>query len=113
MDGMIAGLAIALIFGGIPITAIVTHHQRKMAEIKARTGGGDPNEFKEALVALRKEMAELRDTTTRFDVSFDAAITRLEQRMDRAETNIDKVAPQSMTVQPTTAQEDITVQLRR
>ena len=37
------------------------------------------------LTALRNEVASLRDTTTRFDMSFDAAITRLEDRVDRVE----------------------------
>ncbi len=114
MDGdLIAGMAIALIFGGIPITGMVTYHQRKMAEIKARMGGVEATEIKEQVTAMRKDMAELRDTATRFDVSFDAAITRLEQRMDRAETTLSKVAPQTTLVQPEAEQEDVTLQLRR
>ncbi len=37
------------------------------------------------VVALRREVQSLRDTTTKFDMSFDAALERLEQRVDRME----------------------------
>ncbi|MES2464181.1 MAG: hypothetical protein V4671_26765 [Armatimonadota bacterium] len=71
----------------IPITAIITSHQRKLAEIKARMGIGTDsaalNEIKSELGALRREVSSLRDTTTTFDMSFDAAISRLEHRVDR------------------------------
>jgi hypothetical protein len=80
----------------IPIVAIVTSHQRKLAEIKARMGIGTDNtalnEIKTELGALRQEVASLRDTTTTFDMSFDAAISRLEQRVDRVE-EIGAIAP--------------------
>jgi hypothetical protein len=71
----------------IPIVAIITDHQRKLAEIKARMVTGKDtsalSEIKSELSALRSEVASLRDTTTTFDMSFDAAISRLEQRVDR------------------------------
>jgi hypothetical protein len=51
--------------------------------VAGATGGN--TETLRAIEELRKEVAELRDTTTRFDMSFDAAITHLEQRMDRLE----------------------------
>ena len=35
---------------------------------------------------LQQEIAALRDTTTQFDMSFDAALDRLERRLDRVET---------------------------
>ena len=74
----------------VPITAIVTSHQRKMAELKTRVGivtdgGSVLNDVKNDITALRREVASLRDTSTTFDVSFDAAISRLEQRVDRIE----------------------------
>ncbi len=71
----------------IPLVAIITSHQRKLAEIKAKMGVGsnaaELNEVKSELSTLRREVASLRDTTTTFDMSFDAAISRLEQRVDR------------------------------
>ena len=48
------------------------------------------------LAALRREVQELRDTTTRFDLSFDAALERLERRMDYAEgQQVPAAAPQT------------------
>ena len=86
-DGLIALVAIALPMS-IPIIAIVTSHQRKMAEIRARSS--DPssstlNELRLQLSAVREEITTLRDTSTRFDMSFDAALSRLESRVDRVE----------------------------
>lgn len=69
----------------IPIVAIVTDHQRKLAEIKMRTGTKVTPQVEAELSALRREVAELRDTATNYDMSFDAALTRLEQRVDRVE----------------------------
>jgi hypothetical protein len=34
---------------------------------------------------MKRQLTELRETTTRFDMSFDAAVTRLEERVDRIE----------------------------
>ena len=79
-------LLIPLFALSIPIFAIVTKHLQKIAEIKARTGGNVPANVEAELTALRNEVAALRDTTTRFDMSFDAAITRLEDRMETVET---------------------------
>lgn len=69
----------------IPITAIVTAHQRKMAEIKARTASGLSSEVRAELSEIKTQLALLRDTTTKFDMTFDAALTRLEERVDRVE----------------------------
>lgn len=70
----------------IPIVAIVTSHQRELAKIKAQKSAQVPANVEAELQALRNEVAALRDTTTRFDMSFDAAITQLENRVDRVET---------------------------
>ena len=66
----------------IPIVAIITSHQRKLAEIKARGVSGLSAEIREELNELKQQIASLRETTTRFDMSFDAALTRLESRVD-------------------------------
>jgi hypothetical protein len=98
----------------IPIVAILvgtlTKHQKDMAEIKARTGNtGTNDEVLKEVKAMRAEMAELRDTTTKFDMSFDAAITRLEQRVDRLE-DVNATPQTRVTPAP---QEQETVSLRR
>lgn len=93
----------------VPVTAIITSHQRKLAEIKARMGIGTDslalNEVKSELGALRREVSSLRDTTTTFDMSFDGAISRLEQRVDRIESN-GTVTPPLRTQPPTRTGDD-------
>ena len=66
----------------IPIVAIITSHQRKLAEIKARMTSGLSAEVRAELNEIKEQLASLRETTTRFDMAFDAALTRLESRMD-------------------------------
>ncbi len=85
MDHGTIALFIPIVAMLIPITALVSKHFKDMAEIDARKGSSASAEVKEQLSAIRNEIAELRDTTTRFDMSFDAAITRLEQRVDNIE----------------------------
>lgn len=79
---LVAVVGTVMVFG-IPISAIWTTHYRKLAEIKARQQGDVSAETRAQLSAIREEMAALRDTTTKFDMSFDAALSRLEQRVDR------------------------------
>lgn len=85
MDPRILALLIPIFALLIPIIAIITSHQRKMAEIKAQQGTKVTPQVEAELAALRREVAELRDTATNYDMSFDAALTRLEQRVDRVE----------------------------
>lgn len=77
-------LALILIFG-IPIVAIVTSHMRRMAEIKLRLREAAVSAGAEEIANLRNEIQELRDTTTRFDLSFDTMLQRLENRVERLE----------------------------
>jgi len=51
--------------------------ERQPAPVSAENAG--------EVAALRREVQALRDTTTKFDLSFDAALERLEQRMDHVE----------------------------
>lgn len=69
----------------IPIVAILTAHQRKLAEIRAKGASGLSAEVRAELGELKSQITALRDTTTKFDMSFDAAVTRLENRLDRVE----------------------------
>jgi len=81
-------IALCIPFVGlsIPLVVIWTKHLEKMAEIRSRrVEKVEPSVLGE-LEALRAEVAKLRDTSTRFDMSFDAAITALEKRMVRVET---------------------------
>lgn len=118
MGGEIIGLAGVIMVFSIPISAIWMHHQREMAKIKSARGDGDKGDVKGSaevvreLQAMRQEMALLRDTTTKFDMSFDAALSRLEQRMDKAEENIADIRPSVRPVIPQTETESAILRAR-
>jgi hypothetical protein len=85
MDNGSLALLIPIAAMGIPITAIWTGHLRKMAEIRAQQGATLPPDVRTDLTEMKRQLNELRETTTRFDMSFDAAVTRLEERVDHIE----------------------------
>lgn len=85
MEGI---LAVVFIFGGgtaITITAIAMAHVRKMAEIRARGGESVNTALRTELELMKREISGLRETSTKFDMSLDAAIERVEGRVDRLE----------------------------
>lgn len=81
-----------------PLYLIHTYHKRKMEEIRVR-GSIEGNErVLQAVAEVKREMAQLRDTTTQYDMSFDTALQRLESRMDRAERQISPVPADRVVV---------------
>lgn len=78
-------LLIPLFALSIPIVAIVTAHLREMAKIKAHQGSQLSEEVRSEMREMKAQLAELRDTTTKFDLSFDAALTQIEERVERVE----------------------------
>ena len=82
--GMIFTLAIMALIMSVPIVAIVTGHMRAVAEMKLKFRK-ETAPAPECIEAMRREIAELRDTTTRFDVSFDTALQRIEDRLTQVE----------------------------
>ncbi|MCX6361202.1 MAG: hypothetical protein NT029_15455 [Armatimonadetes bacterium] len=98
--GMVFALAVMATIMAVPIVAILTSHMRAVLELKLqhRMQGGSASE---AVEALRREMAELRDTSTRFDVSFDTALQRMEERMSTLEQRVsraDKATPEAVNI---------------
>jgi hypothetical protein len=81
---MVGAISVICIFGWIPLKVILGHLS-KMAEIKVKAGTGGENVARQ-LAEMQNELKALRETTTRFDVSFDAALTRLEERVGSMET---------------------------
>ncbi len=83
-EALIPLCAVFFIFG-VPV---ITYHQRKMAEIKYRHHGNNDTAVLEELRSLREQMMELRDTTTRYDMSFDSALQRIESRVGHLEGRV-------------------------
>ena len=86
MGEFIGLVAVVLIFG-TGFMAVWGEHQRKLLEARARLGNQDSGTLEE-LQRLRKEVQELRDTTTRYDMSFDTALQRIESRVSNVEQRV-------------------------
>ena len=86
LTGIVGGTLVCMT--PVFIVRNVLAHREKIAKIRQ---GMDVNQNALApadVEALRREMATLRETTTRFDMSFDAALARVEQRLDSLETPV-------------------------
>lgn len=94
MNGMGAVLvfAIVLVVFGIGGLALLLEHFQKLAKIKANTPGFGNVDVEQALDSLRREIADLRDTTTRYDLSFDSALQRLESRVANLEQSSRRIS---------------------
>ena len=90
MGELIGLVAIVMIFG-IPITAILAGHHKNVLEMKLKMRQGGDQDVVSELRDLKQQMVDLRDTTTRYDLSFDAALQRLESRMGTVEERMGRV----------------------
>ena len=61
------------------IVRMILKHREKLTAMRYRQEGA-PGLIEE-VSALRQELAQLRETTGKFDMSFDAALERLEERV--------------------------------
>lgn len=67
------------------IFSALLKHRQKLAEIRAKTPVVDRAGRSVDSSDLRKELEDLRDTTTRYDLSFDTALQRIESRVANLE----------------------------
>jgi hypothetical protein len=88
-----------IIYALIPILAIIcifglpmwSYHQRRMLELKMMAGSTADSGLVSELQALAQQVAELRDTTTRYDMSFDSALQRIESRVGHLEGRVNSI----------------------
>ena len=80
---IIGGVAAGTLLVPVAIARIIVKHREHMAQMRYRQEGSPG--LVEEVAALRREVTQLRETTTKFDVSFDAAICRVEERVERLE----------------------------
>lgn len=104
-DAAGAALAILSLFGGTSLiiwTSIQAKIARIKAEAQARQMTAAPStdlSLVGELQAMREQMAQMQSTGHQFDLSFDAALERLEGRVNRLET---KSAASAATEPPPT-----------
>ena len=83
-EELIGLVSVGMVFG-IPMLAIWTSHRRKMLELQIQLKGQNSNVSSNSIESLREEIRALRDTSTQYDVSFDNALQRIEQRVGSLE----------------------------
>lgn len=96
MDGgeMIGLVTVCLIFGP-GILAVWSSHKRKMAELELRKMEAMGSSSGNQLDALRKELSDLRQTSTGFDLSLDANLQNLQQRIVFLEQRVQELESRS------------------
>lgn len=81
-------LAIMSVFS-IPLFALWSHHRRKVLEMQLQLRNqGNSGSSTGELEEIRKEVRALRDTTMQYDLSFDTALQRMEQRVEGIERRV-------------------------
>src|SRR5437016_826215 len=83
-EGLAAILAVTFIFGW-PVIKILTNHHARITQMKLEMRGGGGTAVLNEMRELKQQVNELRDTSTRYDISFDAALQRMESRIARVE----------------------------
>jgi Tfp pilus assembly protein PilO len=94
------------IFGGIGLI-ILASNKAKIDKMRAereimRQSLSPRGETSTDLQELKQQISEMQSTSHQFDISFDAALSRLEERVSRVETKVAAApmsAPQSEEVQ--------------
>ncbi len=69
--------------------------RQKIAEMKLQSMQRADQSLMAELQQLKDQMAELRDTTTKYDLSFDTALQRLESRMGGVEQRVQRIEQQA------------------
>ena len=96
MGEFIGLIAVVCIFGVIPISGIWTSHRRKVLELQLRLRNEGSSSVHAEIEALQREVRALRDTTMQYDLSFDTALQRMEQRMESMERRVSSAEASSV-----------------
>jgi hypothetical protein len=64
-----------------------------MMELQLKLRGQGSDSVHSEVEALRQEVRALRDTSTQYDLSFDAALQRMEHRVQGIERTIQSTRP--------------------
>ncbi len=86
----------------IPVTVkSVLKSQERRLELQMQAQQGRNEAAAQQIAALRQEIAEMRDTSTQFDMSLEHNVQRLEECLGRVETKTARATqPSSHAEQP-------------
>ncbi len=93
MEGLIPLALIVFIFGPtlfIPITAMVLKHRKEMLQMELERRRLGNQEVIAQIEALRQELAQLRDTSTQYDMSLQANLEMLQERVRLLEQQLEE-----------------------
>lgn len=85
--------AIVILFGPalfVPIAAMVLKHRKEMLEMELEKGRLSNQALAAQIDALRQELAALRDTTTQYDMSLQANLEILQERVRQLEGQLEE-----------------------
>lgn len=101
-------LSILAIVFSVPLAAVLTEHRRKVLEMQLRAQTAADGQVTARLQELTKQIADLRATATEYDLSFDAALNRLEARIAHLEDRVQRLEARS-TVPPLSDSQEVTI----
>jgi len=90
MGELIALMVVVFIFGPaliVPVLAITQKHRKEMAMLELEKRRKSNEEILKQIEALRQEIAELRQTTTQYDMSLQANLENLQERVRALEAS--------------------------
>jgi predicted RNase H-like nuclease (RuvC/YqgF family) len=91
MEGLIPLAAIVFIFGpALPITAMVLKHRKEMLQMELERRRLSNQEVIAQIEALRQELAQLRDTSTQYDMSLQMTLETLQERVRMLEQQLEE-----------------------
>jgi len=93
MGELIPLAAIVCIFGPalfIPITAMVLKHRKEMLQMELERRRLSNQEVIAQIEAIRQELAQLRDTSTQYDMSLQATLETLQERVRMLEQQLEE-----------------------
>ena len=77
--------------GTVTMIKIGTKHRLQVLEMQLRLRNEGSTQTQPTLVAMREEVQSLRDTTMQYDLSFDTALQRMENRMEALERKVQQM----------------------
>ncbi|MER3473935.1 MAG: hypothetical protein C4335_07855 [Armatimonadota bacterium] len=88
MGDLVALVAVILIFGG-PMFALWTRYQLERERIRQEKSD-------KAFEQIRQELAQVRETSTQYALSFEDDLQRIERRLDDLEQRMSAVESQQI-----------------
>ena len=96
MDEVIIPI-VAIVFGcGIPISRIWATHRLQIKQLEIQGGLTQGASSNSEIGQMREELRQLKETALSYDLSFDTALQRMEQRVVGVERSVQAIQSQDV-----------------